>query len=431
MKKAIKLIAILVTFAVLLTAAFACGGDKAKRKTSEYVSSTLTVNKDGTFKILQLTDTHFINSTVESDDVTVNYTLRDEWAKEAIRTVIQNAKPDMIALTGDTIFTLDTIKMWTKTDDNYAAFKKVADYIDSFDIPWTFVFGNHDEEGNLGGKISPKSATKKQKGEAAKKKLGEYLTSANIKNCLYVDGPDNITGLGNYIVNVVNKDGSLNNALVMLDSGSYLEGDQRKYEYVHDDQLDWYEEAIRDIAKVENKEMIPSLIFQHIPTVEYRTVLEKFIAALEALGEDWHDTIKVDGTERSLTVDGEVITYHGGVYNEGEVCASYVGEWHGVTYDGGHEFQKIKELGSTKYVFCGHDHRNTYSFTYQGICLTYGMSIDYCANGIVPAAHQDIYDKTEQRGGTLITLNADSSVSISQVPFTRNLYREALEAQNS
>ncbi len=432
MKRTIKIIAIVTALVLVVTLVCACDGrgDNKKANVSSYVSHTVKVNAEGKLKILQLTDTHFINSEVTNDDVLLNYSLRDEWAMTAIRSVIESANPDMIVLTGDSIFTLENIEFITKTKDNYAAFKKVANYIDSFNIPWAFVFGNHDEEGSLGGKIL-KNGTKKQKGEAAKKKLGEYLLSTNIKNCLYANGPENINGLGNYIINVVNKDGSLNNSLVMLDSGSYLEGDQRKYEYVHDDQLEWYETAIRDIARVEKKDMVQSLIFQHIPMIEFENALVKFQGALEALGENWQDTIKYSGTERTLTVDGEPITYHFGVYNEGEVCASYIGEWNGVTYDGGHEFQKITELGSTKYVFCGHDHRNTYSITYKGVCLTYGMSIDYSANGLLPGEAQNVYNTTEQRGGTLITLNADSSVTLTQVPFTRNLYQEALAAQNA
>ena len=111
------------------------------------------------------------------------------------------------------------------------------------------------------------------------------------------------------------------------------------------------------------------------------------------------------------------------------MASSFVGTFHGHTFDGGHEFERLVNFGSTKYVFCGHDHRNTFSMTYQGVRLTYGMSIDYSANGIVPppvAYGQTIFDDTVQRGGTLITLQKDSSVEIKQVPFTRNLYRETL-----
>ena len=51
------------------------------------------------------------------------------------------------------------------------------------------------------------------------------------------------------------------------------------------------------------------------------------------------------------------------------------------------------------------------SLEYQGIRLTYGMSIDYL---VMPGIARD----TRQRGGTLITLHPDSSYDIEQVPLT-------------
>lgn len=49
---------------------------------------------------------------------------------------------------------------------------------------------------------------------------------------------------------------------------------------------------------------------------------------------------------------------------------------------------------------------------YKNIRLTYGMSIDYLAM-------LGISKKTKQRGGTLITLNSDSTIDIKQVPFSK------------
>ena len=59
-------------------------------------------------------------------------------------------------------------------------------------------------------------------------------------------------------------------------------------------------------------------------------------------------------------------------------------------------------------MFCGHDHLNTISLTYQGIQLAYGLSIDYLA-------YPDIEEKTEQRGATLITLFSNSTFKVEQV----------------
>ena len=432
MNKAIKILLIALLILAFAVGAFACND------ADKYVSHTLNVKEDGTFKILQITDMHLINSTrTDETNVWYDFSLRDEWAMTAVRSVVEDANPDMIMVTGDSVYNLEKVKNTNLSGlniDNYASFKKFAKFIDGiceeYDIPWAFCFGNHDEEGSL---------LKKRHGdkESTKKILGAYLMSDEIKHCLYAHGPDGINGVGNYIINVLNQDGSVNNALVVFDSGSFFGTNDLAYEYVHDDQLKWYEKAIKSIAQKNGTKNVSSIIFQHIPFVEYEEALNKFIGALEMEGIAWEDIIKPDGsgTEYSIEVAGETITYHGGVYNEGEICHSYVGTYNGVQYDGGHEFEKILELGSTQAVFCGHDHRNTYSLTYKGVLLTYGMSIDYSANGLTPlgekAEMQNIYDDTTQRGGTLITLNADSSITVEQVPFTRNLYREEIERRQA
>ncbi|MDE6232130.1 MAG: hypothetical protein K2M60_02105, partial [Lachnospiraceae bacterium] len=64
-----------------------------------------------------------------------------------------------------------------------------------------------------------------------------------------------------------------------------------------------------------------------------------------------------------------------------------------------------QRLGSTKAMFCGHDHYNNLSVEYKGIRLTYGYSIDYLA---MPG----IEDDTEQRGATLITIDRNGDYVI-------------------
>lgn len=390
--------------------------------------------KSDTFKILQLTDLHFINSQITSEDsVKGDLTLRDEWVQTAVTELVEESRPDLIVVTGDLVFTTATIKGITGTNDNEAAFKKAVRFIDGFGIPWAFVFGNHDEEGSL-----LQSAGSKEK---TKNVLSEYLLSKEIKHCLFMRGPEEITGCGNYVINVRNKDKSVHTSLVFFDSGStltvYDESKKREvngvwnYDYVHDDQLDWYEKTVQEISEKEGK-TVSSIVFQHIPLPEYQMALDAFMAALEEKGEAWNATINANweyGKAYTLETAIGPVTYYGGVCNKEnqEVCHPFIGTFGGVEFDGGHEFERILSLGSTKYVFCGHDHRNTFSFSYKGVRLTYGMSIDYSAVGLVTFyPKQDIYDETEQRGGTLITLKADGETEVSQLPFTRNLYRETL-----
>ena len=71
-------------------------------------------------------------------------------------------------------------------------------------------------------------------------------------------------------------------------------------------------------------------------------------------------------------------------------------------------FEAAKELGSTQGFFCGHDHLNNLSLEYEGMRLTYGMSIDYLA---MPGIAREM----KQRGGTLITLLDDGGMELRQV----------------
>ena len=74
-------------------------------------------------------------------------------------------------------------------------------------------------------------------------------------------------------------------------------------------------------------------------------------------------------------------------------------------------FRRAVENGVIKRIFCGHDHMHTSSLIYQGIQMTYGMSIDYLG-------YKDIKKSYIQRGGTLITRKPCGDVEIKMVPLS-------------
>ena len=72
-------------------------------------------------------------------------------------------------------------------------------------------------------------------------------------------------------------------------------------------------------------------------------------------------------------------------------------------------FDKCRELGSTKYIFCGHDHENNASVWYEGITMTYGLK-----TGPSPAP----WNHAKKTGDTLITLKGhdeNQSVSVEHI----------------
>ena len=183
---------------------------------------------------------------------------------------------------------------------------------------------------------------------------------------------------GPFTEEIRNEDGSLRQALFLFDSNDYIDGDIARYDYIHDDQVDWYESEVLRLSEREGR-TIPSLAFFHIPLPEYRTAFDLYEAGSTA------------------------VTYFFGS-NEERVAQKVCCSEHPCAL-----FDRIVALGSTTGTFCGHDHYNNISLRYRGVRLTYGMSIDYLA---MPGISRD----TAQRGAELITLLEDGSWTLRRIP---------------
>ena len=64
-------------------------------------------------------------------------------AQDAVRTVIKKARPDLIVLTGDSIFPFFPK---SGTMNNRREAERFIKFMDGFEVPYTMVFGNHDCE---------------------------------------------------------------------------------------------------------------------------------------------------------------------------------------------------------------------------------------------------------------------------------------------
>ena len=190
----------------------------------------------------------------------------------------------------------------------------------------------------------------------------------------------------------------------MLDSHDYIDGDilgiQWKYDNIHENQIQWYKNAVLSID-AQNKAIDPkcpmfsSLAFFHIPLEEY--------------GMAWNEF------KENNYQDTENVKYFDGWYHESDE-KSYCGIYPD------NMFEMMLELGSTKGIFCGHDHINNASLEYKGIRLTYGMSIDYLA-------YTDLSKKGAQRGCTVITLSPDGKLSVSLENYYQEKYTSKYEKE--
>ena len=335
-----------------------CNKDNVKHKVNGYF--TLTKQNEKDFKILQLTDIHMTSNdqTIELNGKIVNV---NDINLDSIDKLVYATNPDLIVVTGDMVYT---------ANNNLEMLQRLIEHLESYKIPYAPIFGNHDEE----------FTSLYNKAE-----LCDYLESDTLKYCLFERGYcDDQNSMGNYVINIVNKERQLVQSLFLIDSHSTLYNEDYEfigYDCIHEAQLEWYEEEIFNLKKLKQLKNITtpsSLAFFHIPLQEY----------LQA----WNSAMNNEPTS--------FFNWESKYNKLGEDCC------YALTNSG--FFDKALELGSTKAMFCGHDHLNHFSINYKGIDLTYGLSIDYYV-------YSSIANKQEQRGGTLTSIKDDGSYIIEPI----------------
>lgn len=140
------------------------------------------------------------------------------------------------------------------------------------------------------------------------------------ENCLFDCGYSDIGGAGNYTV--VFRDGEKTvGAAVMVDTHSSVRMFSSEYQSITKRQIEWYRrtvDGLNELYKESGGEGVaPTLLYTHIPINEY-----------------------VDACDIGDSVSG----------SHNEKCC--------VPKENTGMFDAILEKGSTKAIFCGHDHAN-------------------------------------------------------------------------
>lgn len=337
---------------------------------------------DGEFKIMQLTDVHLGGGilSVEKDSLALN----------AIAKMVRAEQPHLIIVTGDITF---PVPYASGTNNNRRSTELFIEFMQNLGVYWTITFGNHDQEIYSSANAEEIAAIYT---EAAHPEDDGY--------CLFQNGPESVDGNGNTIIKIKNSAGLTTQALVLLDSHSYTADDplgiKWLYENIVDNQLDWYETEINRISTANkaldaNALTVKSLAFWHIPIAEYLTAYNAYV------DNDYH-------------ASGTNYTYHfGSAWETGKIVFSGQNE--------DEVYERMYALGSTQGIFCGHDHDNNFSISYDSnpndslpaIRLTYGYSIDYLA-------YSGIMTRGYQRGCTVITVDSDSTYECVH----KNLYTD-------
>lgn len=286
----------------------------------------LEYNEDGSFRVLILADLHM---NVMADGAKV------QQVKDRIKALVDEVQPNLVIFTGD-----NTINSSTEAR-LILNINAMVEYIEEKEIPWCHVYGNHDHENALSNDA-------------------QQLIYQSYEYCVSKDVQE-LSGAGTCVLGVYNKDGSLGSLVWLIDSGAY-DKVNGGYDYIKQDQIDWYKETSLLIKEYNNGNSVKGIMAFHIPLIENRTA----------------DKSKGDST---------VVYEYDGNVNEA-MCPSNTDT---------NLLETILELGDVKLIVTGHDHKNDYMFNYKGVKLSSSPNI----------SNLTYYDETFQ-GSRVIDLNAQT-----------------------
>jgi hypothetical protein len=180
----------------------------------------------GEFKIMQIADLHFSVSHGMCKDTNLSPCKQgDDETLALMGRTLDIEKPDLVVFSGDQMNGGGT--SW----DQRSVLAKFAGPVIDRAIPWAVVFGNHDTDDDM---------MNREEQVRFMRALPYSLVEA---------GPDDIHGVGNYVLAVRSPDPSRTQLLTLyfLDSGSYSAGvfdwfgfRPTEYDYLRQSQIDWF-----------------------------------------------------------------------------------------------------------------------------------------------------------------------------------------------
>lgn len=303
------------------------------------------------FRILNFSDTH-----MKQSELAEGHLFRAIFER-TVSEAIERVKPDLITITGDV--------SWSGDD---AAHAWLADYFDSFGIPWAPVMGNHDN----------------QCGDAFVDGVADIFLAR--KHCLFEKG-DPALGCGNYVI-VIEEDGKPVEALFMMDTHNcctYTDesGEERStWGRLYDAQLAWYTEQ-NELLR--SRGCSDTTLMMHIPMHAYFEASDMAYRA----GIDW------------ANLQYECHTNYPAAWKPGvsAVGVQYEGIGAPAIEDG--VMDTLVDGGTTRHVLVGHDHINNWMIDYRGIKLCFSLKTG-------PSA----YWRPFLNGATVLTVTQDGVADV-------------------
>jgi len=211
--------------------------------------------------------------------------------------LLDEEKPDLVVLSGDQV-NGDT------APDAQSAIFKYSELFIRRQIPFATIFGNHDDEGTL-------------------PRAGQMALLETLPYSLSEAGPEELDGVGNYVVEVLAHGTSKHSALTiyLLDTHAYSpdETNFKGYDWLKKNQIDWFRKTSQSLKKAHSEytHMHMDLSFIHIPLPEYRDDSNPFKGA-------WKEGVTAPGFNsgfRDALVEEGVLLVSCGHDHVNEYCA--------------------------------------------------------------------------------------------------------------
>lgn len=321
-----------------------------------------------------------------SDTQTCNWGNLNTLCYDYVEETVKATNPDLIIITGDLVY--------GRFDPNGALLKSLIEFMESLQIPWAPVFGNHDNESLMGVDWQC-----------------QQLEAANY--CLFKQG--DVTGNGNYTVGL-EQDGKLLRVFYMMDSNgcSTPMCDSNGAQTVPatgtnvvktdagfgSDQVKWFVDSAEYIHQLD--ESVKFSMAYHIQPSIFAQAFKKY--------EEYDGRVE-SGTsvlENPLNLD----TLEGADETDfGYLGRTSKGPWMSGTLS----IANLKSYGVDS-IFVGHEHCNSVSIVYDGIRFQYGQkSSTYdrynsvSADGTITGAYSDGHPAgaKELIGGTVIPISSE------------------------
>ncbi|MBR2336580.1 MAG: metallophosphoesterase [Clostridia bacterium] len=339
--------------------------------------------------ILQLSDTQIIDGAQTrsessgGDRITYDTWKIQYYCYDYLTEIITETKPDFIILTGDLVY--------GKYDDNGTVLQSLIAFMDSFEIPWAAVLGNHESESYKGVDWQCEQLENAEYGLFKQREL---------------------MGNGNYSVGIL-QGGKVTRMFFMLDSNGNSTACQESLNNGHtsksvgffNSQIEWYTSEIEEM-KAQSPETKYSFVF-HIQMAVFGDAFAKY---------GFDQSVKDQG----IDIDG--------LENKAEGDFGYIGRQMKDAWDNSRTvYEGMKALGVDS-IFVGHEHCNSASVVYEGIRFQYGQkSSEYDRHNAVDANGNIVENQiwsskgTPIIGGSVIILSAvDGTITDGYIYYCQN-----------